>query len=823
MQNGLLPPTLHAGEPSPHVDWSAGNVRLLAGPEPWPAGDRPRRAGVSSFGFSGTNAHVILQEAAAVEPGAEAAPSDPLLTSAPATWLVSGRTAPGLSAQAGRLSRWITARPDLEPADVGWSLATTRSVFEHRAVVIGADRAELAGGLAAVAAGQPAAGVITGEVPGGGPGKVVFVFPGQGGQWPGMGRDLAGVSPLFAARLAECGRALRQFVEWDLEQVLTGGEGAPGLDRVDVVQPVLWAVMVSLAAVWQAAGVRPDAVAGHSQGEIAAATVAGVLSLEDAARVVALRSKALVALAGHGSMASVAEPAERVRQRLAEWGGTLSVAAINGPAATVVTGEPAALAELISQCTADGIRARQVEVDYASHGPQVEQIRDQILADLAPVVPGIAEIPLVSAMTGQWMRGPELGAQYWYESLRAPVEFQAAVRALTGSGHGVFIETSPHPVLATVIAETGEDAQLPVTVTGTLRRDDGGQARLLASLAAAHVAGISVNWAAVLPAGRPAELPTYAFQHQRYWPGPRPVPVAVGSDGTGAAAEARFWAAVEDGDARMLAGVLAVEDQRLAGVLPALAAWRRKERSESAVAGWRYRVTWVPVPDPQAGALAGTWLVAVPAGAAQGLARACCRALAARGAQVVVLETAGTLDRATAGRIVRALPGLAGVASLLALDQTPLPAEPAVPGGLAGTLTLIQALGDAGTAAPLWALTQGAVATVPGELPEPAQAMTWGLGRVAGLEHPDRWGGLIDLPAVLDERAAARLCAVLAGPGGEDQLAIRATATLARRLVRAPQPGTGDTSWTPHGTTVITGGTGAVGGHVARWLVRRGA
>src|SRR5205807_6534510 len=222
---------------------------------------------------------------------------------------------------------------------VAWSLAATRSVFEQRAVVIGAGREELAGGLAAVAAGEPAAGVVAGVVPAGGAGKTVFVFPGQGGQWAGMGRELAEVCPVFAARLAECQQALAPFVDWDPSELLD-------LDRVDVVQPVLWAVMVSLAAVWQAAGVTPDAVVGHSQGEIAAATVAGVLSLEDGARVVALRSRALTALAGHGGMVSVAEPAGQVGRRLAAWDGRLSVAAVNGPAQVVVSGEPRALAEL---------------------------------------------------------------------------------------------------------------------------------------------------------------------------------------------------------------------------------------------------------------------------------------------------------------------------------------------------------------------------------------------------------------------------------------------------------------------------------------------
>jgi len=218
---------------------------------------------------------------------------------------------------------------------------------------------------------------------------------------------------------------------------------------------------VSLAAAWQAAGVTPDAVAGHSQGEIAAATVAGILSLDDAARIVALRSKALIALAGRGGMVSVAEPAAAAADRIAAWGDRLSVAAVNGPAATVVSGDPAALAELIAACETAGVRARRLPVDYASHSAQVEAIREQILAALDGVIPGPARIPMISAMTGEFLDGLEAEAGYWYESLRAPVEFDRAVRALAGAGHRAFVEVSAHPVLTTAISHTVEDAGPP--------------------------------------------------------------------------------------------------------------------------------------------------------------------------------------------------------------------------------------------------------------------------------------------------------------------------------------------------------------------------
>ncbi|HEY0932827.1 MAG TPA: type I polyketide synthase, partial [Trebonia sp.] len=585
LRHELLPPTLHADEPSPHIDWSAGEVRLLTEAVPWPAGRggggeaggesaRPRRAGVSSFGISGTNVHVLIEDAPLPPAAADDSPDDPsaagnaasvLGTGTPVSaWALSARSAAGLAAQAARLAAWTRDRPGLDPADVAWSLATTRSQFEHRAVVTGADLSELSAGLAAVAAGEPAAGVVSGLVaPGQRTGKTVLVFPGQGGQWAGMGLELQAASPVFAARLAECSAALEPFTGWRLPDVLAD---AAALSRVDVVQPALWAVMVSLAAVWEAAGVRADAVVGHSQGEIAAAAVAGILTLRDAAQVVALRSQALTALAGRGAMASVAESASAVTQRIAAAGGDgrLSVAVVNGPSATVVSGEKDAVAALVAACAADGVRARVLPVDYASHGPQVEELRARILSALDGISPRPARIPMISAMTGEFLAGPELDARYWYANLRAPVEFERTVRGLAAAGHRVFLEASPHPVLGPAVRETLDELHIDAAVGGTLRRDDGGPARLLASLAEAQVTGAAVRWDRVLPRAQRAELPTYPFQHQRYWAKPAAAGRAgLPAAGLGATGHPLLGATLElaAGDGLISTGRLSVKDQ----------------------------------------------------------------------------------------------------------------------------------------------------------------------------------------------------------------------------------------------------------------------
>ncbi|MEU2427883.1 beta-ketoacyl synthase N-terminal-like domain-containing protein, partial [Streptomyces sp. NPDC007851] len=373
MRHGVLPRTLHVDEPTQQVDWSAGAVSLLTEQRVWEADGRPRRAGVSAFGISGTNAHVVLEEPTTSEDEDRTELPDGVVP-----LVVSGRGVGGLRGQAGRLVEFLTGERDTGLVDIAGSLVRSRALLSNRAVVVGRGREELVGRLEAVARGESAAGVVEG-VPVPGADRVVFVFPGQGAQWVGMARELVSGSGVFAGRLAECGRALAPFVGWSLEEVLAGGDEGGMLGRVDVVQPVLWAVMVSLAEVWRSLGVVPSVVVGHSQGEIAAACVAGVLSLEDGARVVALRSREIVRIAGRGGMTSVALAAVRVGEVLEGWHGRLSVAAVNGPSATVVSGDVEALGELESWCEGEGVRFRRVPVDYASHSAHVEEIEEALL------------------------------------------------------------------------------------------------------------------------------------------------------------------------------------------------------------------------------------------------------------------------------------------------------------------------------------------------------------------------------------------------------------------------------------------------------------
>ncbi|WP_398997685.1 type I polyketide synthase [Streptomyces sp. CBMA152] len=845
MQHGVVPKSLHIDEPTPHVDWSAGEVTLLTEQREWPQSDSPWRAGVSSFGFSGTNAHAIIEQAPA-EQGSDdqetpVSPAEPLSTAilsgasasdrpAALPWTLTAKSEKALRGQAERLLAHLANRSDLRLADVGHSLATTRSALDRRAVLIGREHADFVTALTALAEGETSPLLVQGEAVGG---KTVFVFPGQGSQWVGMAQALLDASPVFAARVDECGKALEPFTGWSLRDVLCGVEGAASLERVDVVQPALFAVMVSLADVWRAAGVVPGAVIGHSQGEIAAACVAGILSLEDAARVVALRSQAIGrVLAGLGGMISVPLPAAAVRERIAGWDGRISVAAVNGPSSVVVSGEVKALDEFFATCESEGVRARRIAVDYASHSAQVELLHEELLELLAPVTPGVGEVPFLSTVTGEWVQGPELDAGYWFRNLRQTVELEQATRTLLEQGFGVFIESSPHPVLTVGIAETVEDAGREAAVLGSLRRNEGGLERFWLSLGEAYVRGVKVDWDAVFSGtgAQRVDLPTYAFQGQRFWPEAAAVEAVAVSAGD--AVDARFWEAVEREDLEALTAELDIEDEPLAALLPALSSWRKQSREQSAVDGWRYRVTWKPLAEATTARLSGSWLVVTPeapTGPAAEWTDAVLRTLGERGADVRTIVVRADADRDVLAAVLKAetaetVPG--GVLSLLALGDEPAAAESALRAhaGLGGTAALVQALGDVDVAAPLWCVTRGAVSVARSErLQDPTQALVWGFGRTVALEYPDRWGGLIDLPQDADERALTRLVGVLAGDGGEDQVALRASGLFGRRLTHAPLADAPGTTWKPQGTTLVTGGTGALGAHVARWLAENGA
>ncbi|MEV7729927.1 acyltransferase domain-containing protein [Streptomyces sp. NPDC087917] len=513
MRHKYLPKTLHVDAPSRHVDWSSGGVELLTEGREWTREDGPRLAGVSSFGVSGTNAHVILEEAPPQERADEDGP-DSGVAGGVVPWVLSGKSAAAVERQAARLREFVAADPRADLAAVGASLLSSRSSFQHRAVVLGRGRDELLGALTSLSAGAESPSVVRGTA--GRPGRAVFVFPGQGSQWVGMGRELYDTFPVFARSLDACGAALSEWIDWSVLDVVRGAEGAPSLDRVDVIQPTLFSVMVSMAALWRSWGVEPAAVVGHSQGEVAAAYVSGALSLRDAAKTVALRVKVMMDLVGHGAMASVAESADVVTRALAPWSDLLTVGVVNGPRSVAVSGDPAALEEFIEKMTADGVQVRRLKAAYASHSHYVTPYRDQLLDALSDLSPKTSTVPFYSTVHGEAIDTTRLGADYWYSNLREKVLFESSVRRLTADGFRGFIEMSPHPLLTVPLQETVEDLD-DVVVLSSTRRDRDEVETLVGSLAQLHAQGGSVDWDALIGTRGRVELPTYAFQRQRYW------------------------------------------------------------------------------------------------------------------------------------------------------------------------------------------------------------------------------------------------------------------------------------------------------------------
>ncbi|MEU7444357.1 SDR family NAD(P)-dependent oxidoreductase, partial [Streptomyces sp. NPDC044780] len=556
MRYGVLPRTLHVAEPSRHVDWSAGAVSLLTEDQSWPEVDRPRRAAVSSFGISGTNAHVILEQAPAED--APAIPED-VPNPGVVPWVVSAKSAPALVEQARRLG---AAAPGLRPEDVGLSLATGRAPFEHRAVVLGRDRDELLRRLAAFATGQPDDGVLTGTADALGAAKTAVLFTGQGSQRVGMGRELYAAYPVFAAALDAAIAALDPHLDTPLREVLFAEdtpEAAQRLARTGYAQVALFAVETALYRLVESFGVRPDYLVGHSVGELTAAHVAGVLSLEDAAKVVAARGRLMERLPDGGAMATLAGEPEQVAALVADQADRVSIAAVNSPRSVVISGDSDAVDELVALWKArDGRpRASRLRVSHAFHSAHMDPILEEFRAVVGSVRLRPPAIPVLSNVTGEPATDEELTSpDYWTQHIRATVRYLDSTRRLRAEGVTHYLELGPHPTLTTLTEETfaSDDAETEGPAAGTvapvavaaLRADHDEPRTLLSALAQLHTHGGSVDWAAALDGtgARRVGLPTYAFQHERYWLTATDRSADVASAGLGAAGHPLLGAVV---------------------------------------------------------------------------------------------------------------------------------------------------------------------------------------------------------------------------------------------------------------------------------------
>jgi acyl transferase domain-containing protein len=794
-----IPPSLHFEKPNPHIDFSSLPLRVPQTLMKWPEMSVPACAGVSAFGFGGTNAHVVLQEfretatRSQVELGAGTDTQQAFLLP------LSARSPQALRAlaQAYQIHLSTPEAVRQEPlGDICYTASVRRSHHEYRLALAGSSHAEIAQYLTAFLANESASAFVSGEVLTPLPG-LTFVFSGQGGQWVGMGCQLLTREPVFRAAFERCDDLLRQLAGWSLLNEIQADEAHTKLEDTQVAQPVLFALQVALAALWNSWGIVPDAVVGHSVGEISAAYVAGILSLEDALTIVYQRGRLMQRAHGQGAMLALGISESEALRLIADYPGHLELAAINSPVSVVLTGEPQAIEEVCSVQQSKGIFCRKLSTNYAFHSFQMDPFRAELEKLLTGIVPRPSSLPFYSTVSGQLMAGQELEAAYWGRNLREPVRFSSAIQCILTQGTSTFVEVGPHPALTVSIEQNMQYRQQTGLALPSLRRTENERTTLLSSLGALYSRGYKPNWQAVLPRGaRCVALPTYPWQRQRYW-----VKSAVST------AEQPSWY------------------------------------------GWLYEIQWVLQP-PAETRLADTnseprveardsWLILADK---RGVGQALARLLEARGHHCVLL----TANQQEANNIasyrdwfaqhilatnavwrgVVHLWGLDGTpeedAMLMQLDQMQNTSYASI---LALTQVLLQCSGPASTKC--WLVTQGVhVVETTRTPPAVAQAPLWGLGRVLALEQPATWGGLIDLdPASSVEDAAAQLMDELSTVDGEDQVAWRSKQRFVARVQQSAgeQKAARSLALQPDGYYLITGGLGTLGLRVARWLIEGGA
>lgn len=753
MRHQLMPRTLHISRPTTKVDWSSGGVKLLTENRPWQTDGAPRRAAVSAFGASGTNAHVILEEADV--PLQEL--SDQPAEVAGHILGLSGNSEQAIRTQAQRLAALIRAGASCN--DVAASVATSRARMTHNASVIGHDADAVLDALDALAKGLPSRNASFGRTLRPKP-RIAFVFPGQGSQWVGMARGLLASSRVFENEMRSCDEVVRESAGWSVLELIASDENS-WLDLVERVQLSLLSVMVSLARLWGAVGVHPDVVVGHSQGEIAAAVVAGAITLEEGVRVVQERCRAISRLASGGGMLAVAAPASDLTTWLGDprWKG-LHLAVDNGPGSCVVAGDSGTLQSFVAALDQEGIWSRAVQVDYASHTPAMYPLADDLEAALKTVSPRPCDIDFRSCVTVARMEGPALDASYWVSNLCRPVRFGETIASLLDDGPVVFVEMSPHPVLRDALETIIGDRV--GGVVPSLHRGEGDADDFLRSVGQFTCTGLKVDWSALTGPARLIDLPTYAFQHERHW----------------------------------------------------LTSARVPSRSGAAAQALRHGVTWRPASlgDPAQGG----WIIVTDL---PGMNRAevVREALSCRGleAQVLCVEGEEARNATTMrARLESCNPDATGVVAV----TTWIPEE--VPERVLWSLVCLLRAAAALPAARLWAVTSGVHPAAGAAADQVALAhAVWGLGRVAALEMSSRWGGLVDVPTDTNPEELAELADVFGS--AEDQVALTRSGPMVRRIEsRSGEPR--GRSWDLSGTALLVGGTGAIGRQVARWLSQQG-
>ena len=918
LQHRQVPPLVHFDQLNPHITLTGTPFVIPTTLLDWESAVGPRFAGVSSFGWSGTNAHLILEEAPLVEqPSATDQGSRPILLP------LSARSPAALAALAETYRAYLSdPQPAFRLRDVGYSSSMRRSLHDFRFAVAGRTADELAGKIADFLAARGSSGSATSEGEAGGTPRLVFVFPGQGSQWNGMANQLYAREPVFREMIERCQNAFRAYVDWSLVDLLAHSGEQPLPEEIDVIQPVLFAVQVALAAVWEGWGIHPGAVVGHSMGEVAAAAVSGALSLEDAAQVICQRSLLLRQISGQGVMAVVSLSMGQAREELKGLEDRVAIAVSNSPKSSVLSGEPAAVELILERLRARNIFCRMVKVDVASHSPQVEPLQPELTRRLSRLQPRSTRVHFYSTVWGEVTPGEALDAGYWSQNLRQPVIFSRVIDTLASAGQTVYIEISPHPILLGPIDECYHARKKTAACIPSITRGCDEQAALCDALARLYDLGFEVDWRAFYPdGGRFVELPGYPWQKTRYWlqtarpsaaldvqrtdlvlAGPtlpllgQALPAAADAPGktiwqsrlgeevrhrlsqparSGAGEEALYaeWvsAALQqlapgcatslsqlaipapftredcaDQPAQLIlqqgeAGSFSFRlfSQAGSGATPIGPDWSLRASGEGKSFPVHqadfYDLVWkekallsgkvCSSPTP-----VGIWLIVADRA---GIGQALQKRIKAAGDEVSLLaykdpaqfrSGLAELRKATA-QPPRGVIYLRGSDTPQATDLDGLEAAQHVCG--TDALDFIQALREQALdkKMPIWLVTRGAQ-PLEGTVPALGQALLWGLARVAALELPEMWGGVVDLaPDVAPSQAAERLFAEITGPDGEDQVAYRGERRFVPRLVSAETqtPTLRPMRVRADATYLVTGGLGSLGLEIAAWLVEQGA
>ncbi|MDC0708570.1 SDR family NAD(P)-dependent oxidoreductase [Stigmatella sp. ncwal1] len=809
LQARQIPPHLNLTQLSPEIDLDVVPARIPTALTAWePIGGR-RIAGVSGFGMSGINAHLVLEEALPSSSQAETSQAT-ASTNGPPTppraelLALSAQSEAALRALAEAYQKHLGEDTATLPSlhDLVGTAGARRAHHEARLGLVAGELSEVRAGLSAFLRGQTGGRVVTGASEAGRRPRIVFVCPGQGSQWLGMGRELYANEPAFRDAIDQCERAMQPHAPWRLVERLHAPEAPAG---IDVIQPLLFAISVALGTLWRAWGIEPDAVVGHSMGEVAAAHLAGALSLNDAARIICQRSRLMLEVAGRGAMAMVELGAQQLEPRLAPYGDALCVAASNSTRSSVVTGEAAAVEQLLAELATEHVFARRIKVDVASHGPQVDPLAGPLVECLEGLRPVAGTIPFWSSVTASLGDGAELGPEYWMRNLRQPVRFAETITGLLASEHALFVELSAHPILATAIEHTAEDGGSSAWVVGSLERNKPERAAMLHSLAELYARGYPVDFRRLYPGSAAVPLPTYPFQRQRYWVDQvktTPLLLRNRPDLIGAAAPVPAQATT----------------------VVTTAPW----------AELLCDLTWEQAAPPSATERGRRYLIFSDRG---NTAKLLVAALEASGHSCAVLPAedsaldGASLDTLAAGRPFHGGIHLGCLDATTTADAEAIPAAEAQAGAIARALTALERYGSP----PLWLVTRGGQ-SIDGEAPSLSQAAIWGLGRSLAAEHPSLRSALVDLDPALDPtlypeaakagatHEVAELCRWLTTSHGEQQLALRGGQARVARLARTAEP-TSDSPTLIHGdrTYWIAGGLAGLGGAVARELVSRGA